>query len=619
MTTRPPPPEVQGNGPEPGLSREWRTRVWALAASAVLLRLLLFLGRGDYMAFDEGWYLLLGRSLFMGEGYTLVGIPHITLSPLFPLLAGAAGSVLGSWLWGGRVVAAVFSGLLVLPAWAMFRRLAPERTAFVALLFVATLPTLAPFVAPYFIGADLWVGAEPLLHFFLFLGIALWLRARDTGSLVIWFLAGGAFGLGFLARPEAIITWGLLGLTALTLSALRRSTRILQGAALMGLGFLLPASPYWIHIHQVTGQWSLTGRGVSAASNAVRMVTAEGRGGPSSTIEEMLWQDDDTYIQRLYGLDETGLRLRSRYWGVYPEEDVHRSGSPPGPEDPAQDPSAEAPGSTETGPEPPPSARVSREDPAGEGGRSPPSFQDLFLTTMGAIFPPILWPLALLGLLGPGRGRTPRLEIPVVLALLGTSLAIAVLVAVDPRTQLFLVPLLALYLARGIQVLDELSAPHLRRRIPRTGFLRNLLTAVIVLGLLGVSLTRLYLGLAYGSPHHLVAQQNRMVAEELDTFFQAPEGPVASWHPAMAIYADRDWRVLPYADLPRIIRYSQASGARVMVLSGYYPPFRGETILGTRYLVLPVPDASVPEEGGWVLTPVRGDTIRGLGRLDPEG
>ena len=68
--------------------------------AAVLLRLVLLLGRGDYLAFDEGWYLLLGRSLWMGQGYELIGTPHVTLSPLFPALAGAVGRAIGDWVWG---------------------------------------------------------------------------------------------------------------------------------------------------------------------------------------------------------------------------------------------------------------------------------------------------------------------------------------------------------------------------------------------------------------------------------------------------------------------------------------------------------------------------------------
>lgn len=638
----------------------WRSRIFALTAAAILLRLLLFLGRGDYMAFDEGWYLLLGRSLFTGDGYTLVGTPHITLSPLFPILAGGTGSLLGSWLWGGRVVAAVSSGLLILPAWAVFRRLAPPRTAFTAALFVAVLPTLAPFVAPFYIGADLWVGAEPLLHLFLFGGIALWLRARERGDGVSWLLTGMAFGLAFLARPEAIATWGLLGLATLGTAAIRRSPRILFGAVLMGLSFILSAAPYWSYIHGVTGEWHLTGRGVSPGSNAVRVITGAGRSGAPATIEGMLWRDDDTYIQRLYGLDETGLRLGSDYWGVYPgkaspspspAEDTLISGqegsapsgkAPSGQEGRGEDApgvpggAGQAQGSRGGDASDPPAVVPQTQGSRKEMGAGPremtpepenpegalvpqPSFMELFAKSLGAIFPPILWPFALLGLMGPGDQRKPELEVPVLGALLGTSLAIALLVAVDPRTQLFLVPALAFLLARGFHLLSRTLDPWVQRRIPRPGFLRILLAGVTVAGLLGISLTRLYLGLAYGSPHHLVAQQNRLVAEELDTFFQAPEGPVASWHPALAVYADRDWRVLPYADIPAIIRYSQASGAGVMVLSGYYPPFRGEKIMGTRYLVLPVPQESAPEEGGWVLTPVRGDTLRGLGRLEPQG
>jgi len=52
-----------------------------LTVAAIALRLLMFLGRGDYVAFDEGWYLLLGRNLLNGDGYTLAGLRHTVLSP----------------------------------------------------------------------------------------------------------------------------------------------------------------------------------------------------------------------------------------------------------------------------------------------------------------------------------------------------------------------------------------------------------------------------------------------------------------------------------------------------------------------------------------------------------
>jgi hypothetical protein len=233
---------------------------------------------------------------------------------------------------------------------------------------------------------------------------------------------------------------------------------------------------------------------------------------------------------------------------------------------------------------------------------------------MGTVFPSLLWLLVTLGVL---RRRPPGSwgkEAPVTLSLVGTSAAIALLVAVDPRTQLFLVPLLALYTAQGIALLEEILGPHLRRFTSRPRFLENLLVLVTLTGLLAVGLNRLFLALTYGSPHHVVATQNRQVAGELSTRPETGEGPVASWHPGIAVYADRDWRVLPFADLGGIVRFAGASGAKVAVLSAYYPPFRGELILGTRYLVLPIPEGAAGG-GQWEIEPLDGDSIRGFGRL----
>lgn len=583
-----------GTTPSPGHGVPWGRWVLLLTAGAVAYRLLLLLGRGDYLAFDEGWYLLLGRSLFHGEGYSLVGLPHTTLSPLFPILAGGAGSLLGSWVWGGRIVAALSSGLLLLPLWGIFRRLTSPRIAFSALALVAVLPSMSPFTVPFFIGTELWVGAEPLLHLFLFSGIFLFLKAIEGEGRLSWLLTGVAFGLGFLARPEAVVAWGLLGLVTLGSAAWRRSNRRLVGAALMGAGFLTVGAPYWGYLHSVTGEWSLTGRGINAAANAAKVVAGARRGGSSATIEGMLWADDEAYVQRLYGLDDSGRRLRSDYWGVYPP-----STEPP----PASE--GERPPSGET-----PRGATAQAAPA----RAIPSLPLLYVRAMKTVFPSLLWLLVLPGLL---HRRSPgwlRKEAPVAMSLAGTSAAIALLVAVDPRTQLFLAPILALYAAEGIALLEEILGPRLRRFTSRPRFLENLLVLLTITGLLAVGLNRLFLALTYGSPHHIVAAQNRQVAQELVTRPETAEGPVASWHPGIAVHADRDWRVLPYADLGRIIRFAGTSGARVAVLSAYYPPFRGELILGTRYLVLPIPEEAV-EGGEWEIEPLEGDSIRGFGRL----
>jgi hypothetical protein len=570
----------------------WILRVLALTLGAFALRLLLFLARGDYLAFDEGWYLLLGRSLVSGKGYSLIGVPHITLSPLFPILAGWVGKVVGSWVWGGRLVAALASALLLFPLWGIFRRLASPKTAFTALVLVAVLPSMAPFLVPFFVGADLWVGAEPVLHLLLFTGVLLWLKASEGERTFFWLLSGMAFGMAFLARPEAIVTWGLLGLWALMLAPLRRSLRPFLGAVVMGVGFLSVGAPYWVYLHGVTGEWALTGRGINPAANVAKVVQGRRGGGSSGTIEEMLWADDDTYARRLYGLDGTGLRLRSDYWGVYPPSQERDSAS-----------SVENPGMASGN---------------GETSVPIPPLPLLYGRALLGLFPALLWAFVLLGLMAPRKPEESRREIPVMVGLLGTSFAIAILVAADPRTQLFLVPVLAFYAARGFGFLDAFLSTRWTGVRRRKGFVEGLLVLSALLGLLGVSAPRLYLSFAFGSPHHIVAAHNRQVAEGLDTLLGPGGGPVASWHPAIALYAGRDWRVLPFADLNGIVRYGGASGAEAVVLSAYYPPRRGEEILGTRYMVLPVPgDATIP--GEWRMGVVRGDSLMALGYLQRQG
>lgn len=603
--------DPQRNDPpaEP-VAAAWRNRVLALGAGAVLLRLLLFLGRGDYVAFDEGFYLLLGRSLVTGDGFSLIGTPHVTLSPLFPLLAGAAGALLDSWLWGGRVVAALASGLLVLPAWAVFRRLAPPRTAFVAVSLVAVLPSLAPFVVPFWIGADLWVGAEPLLHLLLYAGVALWLAADERGGPWRWAAAGALLGLAFLARPEAVVVWGLLGLVTLGLAAAERSARRLSGALLMAVGFALVCTPYWVYIHDATGRWSLTGRGVAPAQAAAQRVRESGQGtGAAGTIERMLWADDRSYERYLYGLDPSGLRMQSAYWGVAPDTAAAPTGTEPG--------TGDTPGAAPPAREPPPD-RAGQGDPtaASDDDRGQPSMAGLYIRSLGRILPLLLWPFVILGAAQPRSRTVLRRELPIAAALVGTSLAIAFLIAADPRTQLFLVPLLAFYAARGFSLVEDEVQRRAGAGALRAGFIELMLAAVAVVWLLGIDGRRLYLSLVLGSPHHVVAEQNRQVAEELETLVPGRAGPVMSWHPALAVFADRDWRPLPHADLPAIIRYAGASGADVIVLSAYYPPDLKVESLNTRYLVMSVPPGAVQRQP-WNLRFEQADSIRAAGVIEP--
>lgn len=571
-----------------------RGRIWGVVALAVAIRLVLLRGRGDYVASDEGWYLLLARSLWSGEGYTLIGSPHITLSPLFPILAGGLGRLCGDWLWGGRLVAAVASGLVVLPVWALVRRWTEERTALTVAAILAVTPSMAPFVAAYWVGADLWVGAEPLLHLGLYAGLAWWVRAFEDGDMRRWALAGASLSLAFLARPEAVGVVGVVMVWSMV-SALRgRSRARLAGVALLLGAFTLVASPYWVRIHRLTGEWRLTGREVAAAS-ALRLTDTTTRSA-AGDIETMLMSDDGAYERRLYALDASGYAMRSAYWGVGPGLTA--------------DPDAgdQRPGAGQALP-----VVTDTTGPAPSRGRLLLRAARLAATM---VLPGWAWVLVGLGLLVSVRRARSASEYGAVSAVLATSATVGLVAAFDARTQLFLVPLLVLWMVRGVDWLSGL----LERRVGalRPGFLRGSLLLGIFVGSLGTLGWQLWMSLRVGSPHHIVGAQNRRVGEALDSLLGGRPGPIASWHPAIALFADRDWRPLPLAPLADVVRYEQRAGAVGIVYSAYYPPTRGEEILGARYAVMAVPGSPTGRRA-WSLVPVGGDSLIVLAELREVG
>jgi 4-amino-4-deoxy-L-arabinose transferase-like glycosyltransferase len=597
--------------------------VLLLTLAAIALRVIVFTSRGDYIAFDEGWYLLLGRSLFDGNGYTLSGLRHTTLSPLFAVLAGAVGAIVNDIVWGGRLVAALTAGLLVWPCWHIFRRVGGRSVALIACIFIAVMPSLTPFAAPYWIEWDLWVGAEPVLHFLLFSAIALTLRARERDRMLDWALAGAMFALAFLARPEAVIPFGLTGLVVGVAALVRRSGRKTVHALALALAFALTAAPYWLYLHDTMGRWALTGRAVelpamrTESANATAGEAARARtGGAASAIERMLWQDDNRpYVRALYGLDESGTRLRSTYWGI-PKETADESALPAAALTPSTPDSAAAltPSAAESA-----AAATSAQESAAPATSAVAAAQPerpgrgrLYVRSLLAISPWFMWLLAVVGI--PGRRRAPAAELLVALPLLITSIMIARIVGADPRTQLLIVPLVAFYAARGVQRIGDAVERYAAGAELRRGFVGGVAAAVVSLALLSTVTHWVYMGLSMGSPHHTVGAANHALGDALKGIVPADE-PVMSWHPATALYADREWRVLPYAPFDDIIRYANASRTEYIVLSAFYPGSQLVKGLERDHLVLHVPPDAPPSPEHWQIEMQGAGSSHVLGHL----
>src|SRR5690606_6048763 len=301
----------------------------------------------------------------------------------------------------------------------------------------------------------------------------------------------------------------------------------------------------------VTGHWTLTGRTVQ--------VRVTDRQGPSASrvIEGMLWQGRyGAYVRNLFSLDSTGTRMASAYWGIpdgQPDRDPGRevgaardeAGTETGaPGRFGEKAAAEAPtpgiagealaGSPSTAPD-------AAELPAATAPG--PMRAALYFQAYGKLVPAIVWPLFLVGVLAPRR--VPRgAELLVAAPLLLTSVLIAGIVAIDPRTQLFMVPVIGLYAARGARWLGVRCDAFAGRIDVRKGLIPTLIALVSIGWLVVEDARRLYMSHAMETTHQLLAAENRRAGVALRGV--VPEGKtVMSWHPAVAIHARREWRVLP--------------------------------------------------------------------------
>ncbi|HEX6939665.1 MAG TPA: hypothetical protein VF158_09650, partial [Longimicrobiales bacterium] len=404
---------------------------------------------------------------------------------------------------------------------------------------------------------------------------------------------------------------------------LRRSGRSTLQPLAFAIAFGVFAAPYWVYLHDALGRWALTGRHLPAAIAPRAERSADVRGADAKArIERMLWQsDDEGYARSLYGLHPSGTRMASTYWGVWPEMPDSEATTSPMPPEVAAPP---APGSVAGAAHPEPGAAVREASaPPGAGGPAPqpdamgardpaPPRPWLFARALGIVVPAFVWPFIVIG--GTARRRRdPVPEVVVAGPLMASGILIAGRVAIDPRTQLVLAPLLACYAARGMRIV---GVGFDRRRLVR-GVRPGIVTAAIACGVVGLLLLagvqRLYSSVTRSSPHHILGAENRAVGEALREIVP-PGQAIMSWDPSVALYAQRDWRVLPYASLPEILRYATAIGCEYVVLSRFYPAPPIVRQVPANHLVLRLPPSAAPAERWRVELTGRGEHFV-LGRV----
>jgi hypothetical protein len=233
-----------------------RRRLALLVAVAAAVRaLLLLLPR--QIRWDEPAYLLIGRSLWSGGGFTLTGAPEVHYPPLFPALFGGTWKLVGSPELATDLWLVVAGALLVLPVHALAARAFDRRVAFGAALLVAVFPGLTTSV--------LYWGSmtEPVFVLLLYWAAWLVLRGVEAGDWRRPAAAGAVLALAYLGRPEAV-GWAVsLAAAAVAVRALAGKLRSWRTAAILaalGLSFALFAVPYVLYLHRETGLWMLSGK-----------------------------------------------------------------------------------------------------------------------------------------------------------------------------------------------------------------------------------------------------------------------------------------------------------------------------------------------------------------------
>lgn len=560
--------------------------VW-IFGGAFALRVLLMLARGDYIVYDEGYYLLLARSLRAGAGFTLNGLPHVALSPLQPLLVALGSAVGVPDLLVSRLLGALCGALLVFPVAALARLAGGPRAVLAAAIFAAASPALMSFV-PFFPGEswNLYFGSEPLFLFLAFCAVACAVRA-EAGGWPWWLATGVLAALAYLTRAEGAVLAGTLFLVlAARLAVRRESSAAWRRFALAAVAGAIVAAPYLVYLHNELGRWAVSGRVQAASAGAAEAPSAvEGARAGGQVLSAFVWQGDaDAFLRSLYGLDPTGTHMASQYWGV-------QRGSAAAPAQPGE-PRAAGPAAPDTARPAPATVRRGALRVWWQG--------------LTAVIPWWFGAIALAGLALGGRGA-----LVWVFPLVVCSVLPSMLTYVEPRSLLPLAPLAAIYAGVAVALIQE--------RIPGR-WARHAGIELPVLVALGLLLPVARDGArAWGeaTPLQQVASGRRAVGEYLASHLPA-DAVVMSWHPAVAIWAGRPWRVLPYESFERITAYARRVHVAAIVFSRFEPsPIRQPPRAFT--IVLPSADTISAGAASVQLVPMDETPLLFVGRLAGAG
>jgi 4-amino-4-deoxy-L-arabinose transferase-like glycosyltransferase len=268
-------------------------------------------------------YARIAESLRNGAGYVGLVTPgaQLIFQPLFPLLIAGTSFITHDFELAGRLVALFMGALLPLPVFGIASRLFNERVGIIAAMITLLHPMLVHLSFSVF-------SEGPYTTLFLF-AVYLVVRALEHSSIKRWLLVGGAFGLAWLVRAEALAAFAVAVLFALAATEGNRTGRCKRALAAIVV-FLVLALPQAIFIYKSTGKIGLEVKSKIFFYAGQRILAAERHPGmdyispgghhevPSSAVNvktQMRWEEK----WATYGIDS---HLKGRGWTMRPHAET---------------------------------------------------------------------------------------------------------------------------------------------------------------------------------------------------------------------------------------------------------------------------------------------------------
>ncbi len=257
---------------------------------AILLTIAIFFRmfflRFEYaVGWDEVNYLKLGAS---GAIHGLNHVLHSYWSPLYPFFVALFGKFFSNYELTGRLVSILFGTILIIPNYLFVEKYISKKVAWFCSLFIAFFPML--------IESSVSTLTESLYIFMAITGVIMGFLAIKRKSILFAAITGGLFSLSYLTRPEGfgllIVFIGLAVFVLIYQVVKYHEYRLIYVLVSAVSAFFIISSPYLFYLHQVTGKWTISSKGITNLHGSITAMENKG----NKLNPWLLLDEDNTHL-----------------------------------------------------------------------------------------------------------------------------------------------------------------------------------------------------------------------------------------------------------------------------------------------------------------------------------